>query len=282
MNTSFFAKWPRNHIGLPASADLPHTRSLLSIPKVALEAKAIQSCKTIWLTVVLFLGNHFAQSRNMHHSGRGSYYGNRNSMGHFRSDENDDGYGSYNNGHRFGPRNNSDPALYGHNGNQGLYPSHAQQPSYDTVGTASNQSHATDQWGNSTDPSSENSSIDKVQPVQSKQDLGELYGFNGFGAGPQLQGPILEELGHDAPSYGQPGYGQTQNGPSNGYPYQGNDVPPAVPAHGAPRLPPKDTAFGGPIKPTTSTNGSYTSAPPPVSNKREKRKGWLGQRFSRF
>jgi len=224
-------------------------------------------------------GYQFAQSRNMYHNGRGSYYGNRNSMGHFRSDESSDGYGAHNSNQRFGPRNHSDPALYGHGGNQGTYSSHGQQPSYDTVGTASNQSHATDQWGNSTDPSSENSSTDRFQPAQPKQDLGELYGFNGFGAGPQLQGPILEEHGYDAPSYGQPGYGQTQNGHSNGYPYQGNEVPPAVPAHGASRLPPKDA---GPTKSKTITNDNYSAAPPPAPSKREKRRSWLGKRFSKF
>ena len=205
-------------------------------------------------------------------------------MGNFRSDENGDGYGGYgqyNNGRRFGPRNNSDPALYGHNGHQGVYPSHGQQPSYDTVGTASNQSHVTDQWGNSTDPSSENSSVDKFQQGIPKQDLGETYGFNGFGAGPQLQGPILEELGHDAPSYGQPGYGQSQTDNTNGYPYQGNDIPPAVPAHGVPRPPPKEAASRAPIKLGASPNGSYNNAPPSVPSKREKRKSWLGRRFSK-
>ncbi len=236
------------------------------------------------LTLDLCLGNQYAQSRNTFHSGRGNYYGNRNSMGHFRLDENGDGYGStYNNNPRFVPRNNSDPALYGHHNNQGIYTSHGQQPSYDTVGTGSNQSHGTDQWGNSTDPSSENSSIDKAQQSQPKQDLGEVYGFNGFGAGPQLQGPILEELGHDAPSYGQPGYGQTQNGQSNGYPYQGNDIPPAVPVHGAPRLPAKDTTSGKSFQQALPTvSGSNNNAPPPVPSKREKRKSWLGKRFSRF
>lgn len=233
-------------------------------------------------------GYQHAQSRNMYDTGRGgAYYGNRNSMGHFRSDENSDGFGGpgqYNTSRRFGPKNNSDPALYGHNANQGIYPSHGQQPSYDTVGTVSNQSHATEQWGNSTDPSSENSSVDKFQPGPPKQDLGEIYGFNGFGAGPQLQGPILEEHGHDAPSYGQPGYGQSQNesGNTKGYPYQGNDFPPpTVPVHGVPRPPYKEAALRAPIRLGASTAGAYNSAPPPVPSKREKRKSWLGRRLSK-
>lgn len=203
-------------------------------------------------------------------------------MGNFRSDENDDNYSSYGqHGRRFGPRNHSDPTLYGHHGHQGVYPSHGQQPSYDTVGTTSNQSHGTDQWGNSTDPSSENSSVDKFQPGVPKQDPGETYGFNGFGAGPQLQGPILEEMGHDAPSYGQPGYGLSQVATTNGFPYQGNDVPPAVPAHDTSMVPPRNVASGAPIRLGTSSNGGYNSVPPPVPSKQEKRKSWLGRRFSK-
>lgn len=229
-------------------------------------------------------GYNQTPSRNMYESGRGYSHKNHNSMGNFRSDENGEsfgGYGQHNNSRRFGPRNNSDPTLYGHHGHQGIYSSHGQQPSYDTVGTASNQSHATDQWGNSTDPSSENSSVDKFQPGIAKQDLGETYGFTGFGAGPQLQGPILEELGQDAPSYGQPGYGLSQMDNNNGYPYQGNDIPPAVPAHDVSKALPREVAPGAPIKLGASSNSNYNNTPPPVSSKHEKRKSWLGRRFSR-
>jgi hypothetical protein len=72
-----------------------------------------------------------------------------------------------------------------------VYPSHGYQQSYDTVTTASGTgSHGTEQWGNSTDPSSENSSLDRINQV-AKPDLGEVYGFSGFGGAPQFQGPIL-------------------------------------------------------------------------------------------
>lgn len=173
---------------------------------------------------------------------------------------------------RFGPRNNSDPALYGHNGSQEVYPSHAQQMSYDTVGSASNGSHATDQWGNSTDPSSENSSIDRVQAPTKvvKPDLGETYGFNGFGGGPQFQGPILEEHGQGAPGYGQPGYGQEQAVARNGYSQQGNGAAPPPPPH-------KDDRPRVPIKLGAPPVGSRP--PPPVDT--EKRKSWLKRRFSK-
>ena len=210
-------------------------------------------------------------------------------MSHVRSNE-EDSYGGppsqYNTARRFGPRNNSDPALYGHTGNQGIYPSHVHQQSYDTVNTASNQSHATDQWGNSTDPSSENSSIDRVQPQPPpKPDLGEAYGFNGFGGGPQLQGPILEEHDYDAPRYGQPGYGQSQAGNTNGNPYQGNDARPSVPPHGAPVPPPKQAGPRVPMKLGASTgrssNPQYNPQYAPTVDKSEKRKSWIKKRFSR-
>lgn len=247
-------------------------------------SRSMTSKWTVWLTTFVSAGYNQTPSRNTYDGSRGYYYGNRNSMGNFQSDESRDGYGGYgqyNAGRRLGPRNHSDPTLYGHNGHQGVYPTHGQQPSYDTVNTASNQSHATDQWGNSTDPSSENSSVDKFQPGPPKQDLGEVYGFNGFGAGPQLQGPILEELGHDAPSYGQPGYGLSQTDNTNGYPYQGNDIPPAVPTHKLSKVSRQEATSGAPIRLGASSNSSYNSGPPPMPDKREKRKSWLGRRFSR-
>ena len=172
---------------------------------------------------------------------------------------------------RFGPRNHSDPALYGHGGNQEIYPSHGQQLSYDTVASASNGSHATDQWGNSTDPSSENSSIDRVQ-VPNKPDLGETYGFNGFGGAPYVQGPILEEHGQGKPAYGQPGYEQEQANSRNGYHQHVGDaaLPPPPPAH-------KVERSRAPIKLGATPVGNR--APPPVDT--EKRKSWLQRRFSK-
>lgn len=203
----------------------------------------------------------------------GGYYGNR--ISHSRPDSIIDNYGNtpnqFGSGRRFGPRNHSDPALYGHNNTQGVYPSHGHQQSYDTVASASNGSHATDQWGNSTDPSSENSSIDRVHTAP-KPDLGEAYGFNGFGGAPQIQGPILEEHGHGAPGYGHPGYGQSQAAAGNGHPYQGNGAP-APPSH----APTKDAGPRVPIKLGSSAVGSR---PPPTVDT-DKRKSWLKRRFSR-
>ena len=172
------------------------------------------------------------------------------------------------------PRNDSDPALYGQNSNQGVYPTHGYQQSYDTVTTASGSgSHGTDQWGNSTDPSSENSSLDRINQVI-KPDLGEVYGFSGFGGAPQFQGPILEEHGHGNPAYGEPGYGQSSKGmgpASGGHPYRGsNGAPPPVPPHvplkeNAPRVPIRLGSSSGNIRPDVG----------------EKRKSWFKKRFSK-
>lgn len=244
--------------------DLPH--SLSRIPRA----------KKAYLYFLQFTGY---QARQRSPADAGGYYANR--MSYSRPDSIIDNYGivpnQYGSGRRFGPRNHSDPALYGHNSTQGVYPSHGHQQSYDTVASASNGSHATDQWGNSTDPSSENSSIDRVQTAP-KPDLGEAYGFNGFGGAPQFQGPILEEHGHGAPGYGHPGYGQSQVAAGNGHPYQGNDAP-APPPHltskeAGPKVPIK---LGGSAVVGSSTVGSRL--PPTVDT--DKRKSWLKRRFSK-
>ncbi|KAL9006461.1 MAG: hypothetical protein Q9188_000769 [Gyalolechia gomerana] len=201
------------------------------------------------------------------------YYNNRMSMG--RQDSLIDNYGNspaqpgY--GRRIGQRVNSDPALYGANSHS-LYPAHGYQQSYDTVASASgNESHNTDPWGNSTDPSSENSSIDRVQAP--KPDAAESYGFNGFGGAPQFQGPILEESGANSPSYGQVGYGQPQNSIKGSPLHPRNAGPPAPPPHGIPhQIPPRV-----PIK-----LGSSPGQDRPLPNAPgEKRKSWLKRRFSK-
>ncbi len=214
----------------------------------------------------------------------GGYYGNRNST--VRPDSYIDNYAppppnhhNQGQGRRFGPRVSSDPALHGQNSQsgQGVYPSHGYQQSYDTVASSSgNGSHATDQWGNSTDPSSENSSIDRV-PQAPKPDIGEAYGFNGFGGAPKFQGPILEEHGQGYPAYGQPGYGHQQNMTGPGYQPNGSGSgPPAPPPH----VLPKESAPRVPIKLGNLPNGAGTTRAPSDANN-EKRKSWLKRRFSR-
>ncbi|KAI9812426.1 MAG: hypothetical protein M1827_004657 [Pycnora praestabilis] len=177
---------------------------------------------------------------------------------------------------RFNQRMNSEPALNSYNNSHGVYPSHGYQQSQDTVNTGvSNGSHGTDPWGNSTDPSSENSSLDRIQQL-GKPDTGELSGFNGFGGAPHFQDPILEEYDH-----GQPGYGGPQPMSSGGeaQAYQYGSTPPSVPPH----VPPKQGVPRTLIKLGSSSNNPtessvYTPTRPEVG---EKRKSWFKKRFSK-
>ncbi|KAL8774678.1 MAG: hypothetical protein Q9209_000617 [Squamulea sp. 1 TL-2023] len=206
----------------------------------------------------------------------GGYYGNRTSMGRPDSTYVDNNGGNFNQpgyGRRFNNRADSDPVLYGTN-NQGVYPTHGYHQSHDTVASASgNESHNTDPWGNSTDPSSENSSIDRIQHGP-KPDPVETYGFNGFGGAPQFQGPILEEHGVDDRAYGEAiDYGQPQK-LGNGFPiHSRNAVPPPPPPHASTKPNPVKVPIklgNSPTKEGSSPNGNTT-----------KRKSWLKRRFSR-
>lgn len=154
------------------------------------------------------------------------------------------------------PRTASEPQF--NSGGQGVYPMPGVQQSYETVTTASGSGSSADPAGYSTDPSSENSSMDRVAPPQ--KDPAETYGFNGFGNTPQYLPP-----GSGINEYGA--YGGQQGG---GYQQQG---PPPVPRKepGAPR--------GPPIKLGPSSGPNLISKEARPSN--EKRKSWFGKRFSK-
>jgi hypothetical protein len=161
------------------------------------------------------------------------------------------------------------------NGNN-PYPSQGNQQSRETVITGgSNGSHSEPY---STDPSSENSSIERGGPVM-KPDLGEQYGFSGFGNGPQ---PILEEFNGNGAGPGAPNgnyYGQNN----------GASMPPPVPAKTGPPPPPPHNPNMIKLSNTTS-NGQ---GPPPASGGRpnvlsrkatddsDKRRSWFKRRFSK-
>jgi len=238
--------------------------------------------------------NTSAQAR---YPGDGGFHNSGTSrMGPLRPDSYSDNYSNrhspapFRNDRRAVPRNQSESTLYNSN--------HVQQQSYETATTASNSgnSYGTEPYAHSTDPSSENSSVDRI-PQQVKPDLGEAYGFNGFGGAPEFQGPILEEHGQGTPTYGQPGYGQqvaTQPGHGlnayssqapngraaghpGGYARQANDMPPPPPPHQqtapAPRVPIK-------LSSSNMTPSTDSSVQQPVDNG-EKRKSWLKRRFSK-
>lgn len=160
------------------------------------------------------------------------------------------------------------------NGN-GMYSGHNHQLSYDAATASTSNSSGTDQWGNSTDPSSENSSNDRIHQIL-KPESGENYGLNGFGTNPNLQGPILEDHHYGSPMYGQPGYGNLHKGNGAKFAYQGNDMPPPPPTHGLRQSPPKT-----PIKLSTPNNAPAYSSPASRPQVAEKRKSWLKRTFSK-
>lgn len=162
------------------------------------------------------------------------------------------------------PRTASEPH---YNNGQGVYPVPGNQQSYETVTTASGSGNS-DPAGYSTDPSSENSSVDRVTPLPPVKEPGESYGFSGFGANPQIQPPgahLQEQYIANGPN------GAQRQG--NGYPNQG---PPPVPRKETPiaRVPIKLNASSGNIGPGGLNPGQRPGAG-------EKRKSWFGKRFSR-
>ncbi|KAH7399375.1 hypothetical protein BKA66DRAFT_162449 [Pyrenochaeta sp. MPI-SDFR-AT-0127] len=192
---------------------------------------------------------------------RASYYGH----GQNTRDSYDNGYGmggpvgGPQQRMRYGSRMQSDPAWNRQNGNN-VYPVNGYQQSRDTVNTnGSNGSHSDGPYSN--EHSSENSSIERGVPVKPPQpDLGEQYGFNGFG-----RGPILEEYTQDPPNGGYFPQ-QPQNGAMNG--------PPPPPKHATQPAPIKLNSSGPPA--------SNTGRPNLLSkNSDDKRRSWFKRRFSK-
>jgi len=163
------------------------------------------------------------------------------------------------------PRTASEPQF--NNGQGGVYPMPGNQQSYETVTTASGSGSSGDPAGYSTDPSSENSSVDRVTSLPPKEP-GESYGFNGFGNNLQIPPPgsNLQEQYVANSSNGAQRQG-------NGYPSKG---PPPVPRKEVPvaRVPIKLNASSGNIGP-----GGQNQAQRPAAG--EKRKSWFGKRFSK-
>jgi len=213
-------------------------------------------------------GGHHDQSRYSQPAG---YYGGRQNARDSWA-ENGHGMGGPVGGHpraRYN-RMQSDPGWNRHGNGNGngnghgnpVYPVPGYQQSRDTVNTnGSGGSHEP----YSTDPSSDNSSIERAQPV-AKPDLGEQYGFQGFGGSPILEegmGPSNNSYAVQRPARSNNGYG----------------APPPVPAKGGPHV------QVNPIK-STNSNGSQPlngDGRPAVLQRQstEKRKSWFKRRFSK-
>ena len=209
----------------------------------------------------------------------------------------------------FGPRNNSEPMMhsshprdprgsnmYNDQRREQRQQNYTDPQTYDTAtqGSASGQSHGTEPWNTSTNPSSENSSVDRFQQAQAKQppkpDLGESYGFSGFGGAPQGL-----DYNQDPSNYGVSGSGLDRR------PVARNDGPPPPPPHNysnyqaSMRQPPQGQPQQGqpPRGPnalrkqrasTFDTGGSFKERPDSSKQRPEtgeKRKSWLMRRFSK-
>jgi len=182
----------------------------------------------------------------------GSYYDNNNNYAPNNSPGNGPSNGYYPSRARY-PRTTSEPVV---NNGPGVYPNHGHQQSYETVTTASGSGSSGDPLGYMTDPSSENSSVDRIQAAES-------YKHNGGGK-PPMQ------------SYGSNPYGGYNADPAvvNGsYGAQNSGPPPP------PRKESNAEAPRVPIKLGSSTGGpSVYEAPRPAG---EKRKSWFGKRFGK-
>lgn len=157
-------------------------------------------------------------------------------------------------------RMQTDPAYNRYSNGHNVYPNQGYQQSRDTVNTnGSNGSHS-DPYSN--EPSSESSSVDRA-PRQ--PDMGEQYGFNGFGGG-----PIMEENGQ------RNGYSVQPPANGNGY-----GAPPVPQKSGPPPAPP---VHNQPIK-LTKSNASNATPPANASSQarpsNDKRRSWFKRRFSK-
>lgn len=141
----------------------------------------------------------------------------------------------------------------------GFYPQHGYNDSYDTN---AQHSDGTGPWANSTDPSSENSSLDRANGVPKQTDA---YGHDIYN-GP----PIMEEYASDSDG----GYGMSyghRNGAPGGNPAARSQAPPV-------RAPIK---LSGGDSALASQGGSLPPTTRPVAAKEEKKKGFFKKRFSK-
>lgn len=157
---------------------------------------------------------------------------------------------------------------------------HVYNGSRDTVTTGVSNGSQSDPY--STDPSSENSSIDKPHPVP-RPDYDEQYGYSSSGRGPGFQNPIMEESVYRNGDnvYRQP----NRPGPSgnDGYLRQNpGGARPPVPAHVAPQAaaPNKPIKLGGDgsSQPLTASSGN---SGPGLQHTSSQKKGWFKRKFNK-
>ena len=151
---------------------------------------------------------------------------------------------------RYGNRMMSDTTGMRGNGGNGVYPQHGYHQSHDTVMTGGSDS--TGPWGNSTDPSSENSSLDRINAT-SKPHQDMYGGSNGYGQPNGYPRAIPEDGAYQQNSYGGP----------------------VQPPNGGARKPiPLGSSGDVPAPPRSSLPSNARPEP-------EKKKGWLSRKFSK-
>ncbi|KAI9727885.1 MAG: hypothetical protein M1828_005290 [Chrysothrix sp. TS-e1954] len=181
---------------------------------------------------------------------------------------------------------------------QGVYPGPSYRESYDTVNTGGSSGSPSEPWGNSTDPSSENSSFDRIQYANGRADYNDAYGSP---HGMPMREAIQEEYGYDGHDYPvsqqfqPPVRAAYQNGPVGNIPNGMSMAPPPPPKHLAQqqRQPPTNqiplgrqpTSGSGP-GPAPPGGGSRLSKQPrgaPLQREQSggKRKSWLKRTFSK-
>jgi hypothetical protein len=164
------------------------------------------------------------------------------------------------------PRTASEPHF---NNGTGVYPLHGIQQSYETVTTASGSGSSGDPLGYSTNPSSDNSSLERIQPPPPPEHNYSI-GVNGYGGAQNNQ-----MANYSANGYG--GYSKHTEMPIMSSGYQG-------PAGGPPVPPRKESVLEPPrvpIKLGSSAAGGPKTYEPPRPGAGEKRKSWFGKRFSK-
>ncbi|KAL4996412.1 hypothetical protein BDV10DRAFT_172420 [Aspergillus recurvatus] len=197
--------------------------------------------------------NPYSNGQNRQHNDRG-YHNGRPSYSRPNSYM-DNGNGYYNGS---GPPESYYP--YNQNGGRRPRPhprGHSEQPSYSnqpsgynqnayaqsgyfkssdnvTVATPSGSGSTPDQWANSTDPSSIDSSLDQfqqqqqLQQQQQEQAIADNYGFHGFGAGPNINNETFASNVAGKAPYGQASPALLSHDPNAGGPVGGPQNPQLV------------------------------------------------------
>jgi hypothetical protein len=225
----------------------------------------------------------YAKHANVRTIGGGEYAGNGYYNQPSRNRGND--FASPPSRNKYGPRMYSEPTV-GRSSQVGHpYSTPGYGQTRDTVNTGGSNGSASDQWHNSTDPSSDNSSIERIKA--------EGHGEYGYPTPPQRE-PIAED-GHYTYNNNGGGYNPSymgsgpnaSSGASNGHNYNHSNGGQSY--NNGPPAPPPKAVMGGPVQAPPAAAGaprqliklSAQANQPSRPEAPEKRKSWLKRRFSK-